>query len=250
MTAPTAIVTGAARRLGRVLTQGLLDDGWKVVAHVHRDDDDVPPGASRVVADLANEDCAERLFDACAQAPVLLVNNAARFAPDSLEDFSPTELAAHMTVNVLAPALLTAAFARAAAGADQADRSIINILDAKWRAPNPDFLSYTLSKAALAQLTELSARALAAKGIRVNAIAPALMLQSPGQTADNFERAHTFNPLGRGVEPNDVLSALRFLRDSRITTGEVLLLDAGQRFWGLGRDVQYLDLRSIEEPSQ
>jgi NAD(P)-dependent dehydrogenase (short-subunit alcohol dehydrogenase family) len=239
--APLAIVTGAARRLGRVLAQGLIDDGWQVVAHVHRDDNQVPAGAIRVVADLAQDDCADRIFAACPTPPRLLINNAARFAPDSLDRFSPTEFAAHMSVNVAAPALLTAAFA-AASNDPSVDRSVINVLDAKWRAPNPDFLSYTLSKAALAQLTELSARSLADRGIRVNAVAPALMLQSPGQSAENFAAAHAFNPLGRGVDPGDVLHAVRFLRDSAVTTGEVLLLDGGQRLWGLTRDVQFLPL--------
>ena len=249
--APLAIVTGAARRVGRLLAQGLLDDGWQVVAHVHRASDEVPQGAIRAVADLASPDCAERLFAACdGQAPQLLVNNAARFALDTLEDFSSSELAMHMAINVAAPAMLTAAFARTASEELAVDRSIINILDAKWRAPNPDFLSYTLSKAALAQLTELSARALAGKGIRVNAIAPALMLQSPGQTAEDFARAHAYNPLARGVEPADVLRAMRYLRDSGVTTGEILLLDGGQRLWGLQRDVQFLSLDPQEEPQQ
>jgi NAD(P)-dependent dehydrogenase (short-subunit alcohol dehydrogenase family) len=251
MSAPLAIVTGAARRVGRLLAQGLLDDGWQVVAHVHGASDEVPEGAIRAVADLTSGDCADRLFAACdGQAPQLLVNNAARFASDTLEEFSPAELAMHMTINVAAPALLTAAFARTAGQDGHVDRSIINILDAKWRAPNPDFLSYTLSKAALAQLTELSARALAGRGIRVNAIAPALMLQSPGQTAEDFARAHAYNPLRRGVEPSDVLRAVRFLRDSAVTTGEVMLLDGGQRLWGLQRDVQFLSLDPQEDHQQ
>lgn len=249
MTAPLAIVTGAARRLGRVLAQGLLDDGWQVVAHVHRPQDEVPPRAIRVAADLARADCAALVLAACPEPPRLLINNAARFAADSLDAFSSEEFIAHMAVNVAAPALLTAAFATACAPEEPAsDRSVINVLDAKWRAPNPDFLSYTLSKAALAQLTELSARALASRGIRVNAVAPALMLRSPGQSADNFAHSHAFNPLGRGVEPGEVLRAVRFLRDSPVTTGEVLLLDGGQRLWGLTRDVQFLSTQDLKEP--
>jgi NAD(P)-dependent dehydrogenase (short-subunit alcohol dehydrogenase family) len=236
----TAIVTGAGKRVGRFLAEGLLADGWTVVAHVRRETDDVPQGALKVVADLADgEGAAEAIMAACAQAPSLLVNNAARFAPDTLIRFSADELAAHMAVNVAAPALLTAAFGRATG--EGRDRLVVNILDAKLAAPNPDFLSYTLSKAALAALTTLSAQDLAARGIRVNAIAPALMLISEGQTQANFEAMHRFNPLQRGVEPADVLHALRFLVDSPTLTGETLTLDGGQRFWRLPRDVQYLD---------
>lgn len=241
MSERVAIVTGAGKRVGRVLAEGLLADGWTVVAHVHRANDAVPPGALAAVADLAEPDCAERILEACPAAPALLVNNAARFAHDALADFSITEFDAHMAVNVRAPALLTSAFGSAAGG--EGDRLIVNILDAKLAAPNPDYLSYTLSKAALATLTELSARALGGQGIRVNAIAPALMLQSAGQTSANFAAAHAFNPLGRGVTPEHVLTALRFLLDSPAITGEVLTVDGGQRFLSLPRDVQFLDPR-------
>jgi NAD(P)-dependent dehydrogenase (short-subunit alcohol dehydrogenase family) len=193
-----------------------------------------------VVADLGELDCADRIFADLPGPPQLLVNNAARFAADDLPGFSADEFGAHMAVNVRAPALLTRAFAEVAGVSG--DRLVVNILDSKLDAPNPDFLSYTLSKAALAALTELSARALAGQGIRVNGIAPALMLQSAGQSDSNFAVAHGFNPLGRGVTPDDVGRALRFLLDSAVTTGEVLTLDGGQRFMALTRDVQFLDL--------
>lgn len=239
MSAPLAIVTGGGKRVGAVLVERLLQAGWAVLAHVHRPADEVSAGAMKVAADLADPGCAEIILGACPEPPRLLVNNAARFAPDDLAGFDAAELAAHMAVNVAAPALLTSAFARAGA---EGDRLIVNILDAKLSAPNPDFLSYTLSKAALSALTELSARALAGEGIRVNGIAPALMLQSPGQSAANYAKAHAYNPLGHGIDPEHVWQALRFLLDSPVVTGEVLTLDGGQRFMGLPRDVQNLDL--------
>jgi NAD(P)-dependent dehydrogenase (short-subunit alcohol dehydrogenase family) len=75
----------------------------------------------------------------------------------------------------------------------------------------------------------------------VNAIAPGLMLQSSGQSEDNFETMHANNPLGRGVEPEDVIGALRYLIDAPCVTGQVLVVDSGHRFLGLGRDVQFLE---------
>src|SRR4051794_36668754 len=179
MESRTAIVTGAARRVGRVIAEALLADGWTVVAHVHRDGDDVPEGTVRVAADLADHDCAARIFAAADGLPpvCLLVNNAARFAPDSLGAFAPAELEAHMAVNLGAPVMLTEALAERHKGGDAL---VVNLLDAKLAAPNPDFLSYTMSKQALAGFTELAARALAGRGIRVCGIAPALMLRSPG----------------------------------------------------------------------
>ena len=240
MTERTAIVTGAGKRVGARIAAGLLADGWTVVAHVHHDSDDVPEGAIKAVAELDDLDCAGKIFAAAdALPPVrLLVNNAARFAHDDFGGFDAAELDAHMAVNLRAPILLTEEFARRHQHGE--DGLIVNLLDSKLAAPNPDYLSYTLSKQALGGFTELSARALAREGIRVNGVAPALMLRSPGQTDANFEAMHARNPLGRGVEPEDVLAAIRYLVSARTVTGEVIVIDAGQRFSPPGRDVQFL----------
>ncbi|HEX3424143.1 MAG TPA: SDR family oxidoreductase [Sphingomicrobium sp.] len=238
--ARTAIVTGAGKRIGREIAAALIEDGWCVLAHVHHENDDVPTGAKKVVADFEDPACAEAIFAAMEGLPParLLVNNAARFSWDSLGEFNPDELSAHMAVNVRAPAVLIERFA-----ADQKageDSLVVNLLDSKIAAPNPDYLSYTLSKQALGALTELAARALAQRGIRVNGIAPALILRSPGQSEENFQRMHSKNPLGRGVTAGDVIDAIRYLVSARCVTGEVLVIDSGQRFYGLGRDVQFL----------
>jgi NAD(P)-dependent dehydrogenase (short-subunit alcohol dehydrogenase family) len=237
----TAIVTGAGKRVGREIAVALLDDGWSVIAHVHHEADDVPAGAVKVIADLEDPGCAEAIFAATEELPPvrLLVNNAARFAWDGFGEFDPAELSAHMAVNVRAPALLIDRFA-AEQSADE-DSLIVNLLDSKLAAPNPDYLSYTLSKQALAGLTDLAARALAPRGVRVNGIAPGLMFQSSGQSEENFRAMHASNPFRRGVEPADVIGAVRYLVGARCVTGQILVIDSGQRFLGLGRDVQFLD---------
>jgi NAD(P)-dependent dehydrogenase (short-subunit alcohol dehydrogenase family) len=221
------------------MARALLDDGWTVLAHVHRAEDAVPDGAIKVAADLADPACAQTIFDTAESLPPvrLLVNNAARFAWDAFGEFRVSEFDAHMAVNVRAPALL---IEQLAASSDGAGALIVNLLDSKLAAPNPDFLSYTLSKYALAALTELAARALAPSGIRVNGIAPALMLRSSGQSEENFEAMHANNPLGHGVEPDDVIAALHYLIGATAVTGQVITIDSGQRFYGLGRDVQFL----------
>jgi NAD(P)-dependent dehydrogenase (short-subunit alcohol dehydrogenase family) len=200
----------------------------------------VPHGVVKAVAELTDVGCAQAVFDAANGRPPVrvLVNNAARFARDELGRFDPEELDAHMAVNLRAPVLLTQEFARRHSPGE--DGLIVNLLDSKLAAPNPDFLSYTLSKQALAGFTEIAARALAPQGIRVNGIAPALMLRSSGQTEDNFERVHARNPLRRGVEPEDVVSAIRYLISAPAVTGEVVLIDGGQRFTPPVRDVQFL----------
>jgi NAD(P)-dependent dehydrogenase (short-subunit alcohol dehydrogenase family) len=235
----TAIVTGGGKRIGEAIVNALLADGWAVIAHVHHDSDDVPDGAIKVVADLAVPDCASAIFECASRlAPAqLLVNNAARFAWDGFGEFDPAEFDSHLAINARAPALLIDRFAREHREGD--DALIVNLLDAKLAAPNPDFLSYTVSKQALAGLTELAARALGGRGIRVNAIAPALMLRSPGQSEENFAAMHAHNPLGRGVGARDVVGALRYLIDAGCVTGQTLILDSGQRFQALDRDVQF-----------
>ena len=236
----TAIVTGAGKRVGAAIAEALLADGWAVVAHVHHGDDQVASGAVKVVADLIDPDCADAIFAGAAGLPSarLLVNNAARFAWDGFGSFSADEFDSHMAVNARAPALLIERFAALHDGAD--DALIVNLLDSKLAAPNPDFLSYTLSKQALGGLTELAARALAPRGIRVNGVAPAVMLRSSGQSEENFRAMHAHNPLGRGVEPGDVVEAIRYLTSARRVTGQTLVIDSGQRFLALARDVQFL----------
>lgn len=239
MTDRTAIVTGAGKRVGAEIARALLADGWNVVAHVHHEKDESPEGAVRVVADLERPDCAEIIFAAAeGQPPVrLLVNNAARFAWDGFGEFDNSEFNAHMAVNVRAAGLL---IDRLAKEHSKGEALAVNLLDSKLAAPNPDYLSYTVSKQALAGLTELAARALAPRGIRVNGIAPGLMLRSSGQTEENYEAMHSANPLRRGVEPSDVIGAIRYFIDAPCVTGQVLVIDSGQRFLGLDRDVQFL----------
>jgi NAD(P)-dependent dehydrogenase (short-subunit alcohol dehydrogenase family) len=236
----TAIVTGGGKRVGEAIVRALLDDGWTVIAHVHRESDAVPDGAIKVVAELAEADCAKRIFEEADKHPPvrLLVNNAARFALDRLGSADADEFAAHLAINVRAPMLLIDEFA---ARNGDGDALVVNMLDAKLAAPNPDFLSYTISKYALAGLGEVAARALAGKGIRVNAIAPSLMLPSGEQDRANFAAVHALTPLKRGVDVADVVSAIRYLIDSTVVTGQTLVLDGGQRFMTLPRDVQFLE---------
>lgn len=240
----TAIVTGAARRVGRALAAMLAENGWTVLAHVRSESDDAPPGTVKVAADLEDADGAARIFDAAKALPPvgLLVNNAARFAWDGPGDLDREEFRRHLATNALAPATLIEELARR--HRDGSDACVVNLLDSKLATPNPDYLSYTVSKAALSALTDLYARALASRGIRVNAVAPALMLRSSGQDEENFRAMHANNPLGRGVEPKHVAEAVIYLANAVTVTGQTMLLDSGQRFMALERDVQFIEVGS------
>jgi NAD(P)-dependent dehydrogenase (short-subunit alcohol dehydrogenase family) len=246
-TSGTAIVTGAAKRIGAEIATALAADGWDVLIHYRESGDEARalavglPRARVVQADLAAPDGAERVIAGLAgmPPPALLVNSASSFVYDSFADFTPESWDMHMAANARGPALLARAFAGMVP--QGAGGLIVNMLDAKLAQPNADFFTYTISKMAFAGLTELLARSLAERGVRVNAIAPAVTLVSGPQSRDNFDRVHAMNPLHRGVEVSEIVAALRFLIAVPTITGQTITLDAGQRFLGLPRDVQFME---------
>lgn len=227
------------------MCRALAEDGWHVLIHCNRSVAEAEAlaeelgNAKAVRAELADPGCAERIVAALDGLPPagLLVNNASLFALDGADDFSVDGWDRHMDVNLRAPALLCQAFARVAGeGA-----VIVNLLDSKLAAPNPDFFSYTVSKFGLAGLTELLARHLAPRGIRVCGIAPSVTLVSGPQSRANFDSVHAMNALGRGVRVEEIVAALRFIVATPTFTGQTVTLDGGQRFLGLARDVQFLE---------
>ncbi|HEV2078941.1 MAG TPA: SDR family NAD(P)-dependent oxidoreductase [Allosphingosinicella sp.] len=240
----TAIVTGGAKRIGAALCRALAEDGWHLLIHCLNSRAEAEAlarelGQAAVVsADLASPSCADEIFGALEGLPParLLVNNASRFSFDSADEFTAEEWDTHFGINLRAPALLSQAFARGSEGG-----LIVNLLDAKLSQPNADFFTYTISKMGLAGLTELTARAYASRAIRVCGIAPSVTLVSGPQARENFERVHRLNALERGVEVSQIVAALRFLIATPTITGQIITLDAGQRFLGLARDVQFLE---------
>lgn len=241
----TAIVTGGAKRIGAELSRALAADGWHVLIHHNRSRAEAQAladelgDASLVQADLVDTEAAARIFAALEGLPPvrLLVNNASIFEHDGARDFTIEHWERHQAVNLRAPALLSQAFARAVG---EGSGLIVNLLDAKLAAPNPDFFSYTISKIGLAGLTELSARAFAPT-IRVCGIAPAVTLVSGPQSRENFDRVHALNALERGVKVEEIVAALRFIIATPTLTGQTVTLDGGQRFLNLARDVQFLE---------
>lgn len=246
---PTALITGAARRIGAAFSRALAEDGWNIVLHCNssRHEADllaaelakIYPQQNFTVAqkDLVDPDVGETLLAQCPSPPTLLVNNASIFEEDQLDNFDVALWDRQMAINLRAPALLTRAFA-ARLPAD-AGGLVVNLLDAKLSAPNADFFSYTISKMGLAGLVELSARALAPR-IRVNAIAPSITLVSGPQSRKNFETVRLINALQRGVDVDDLVAALRYLVQTPTVTGQTLTIDAGQRLLALTRDVAYM----------
>jgi NAD(P)-dependent dehydrogenase (short-subunit alcohol dehydrogenase family) len=242
----TAIVTGGGKRIGAAIARALSADGWHLLIHCNKSLAEAEAlaaelgNASIIPAELAEPDASGRIFMASKGLPPvrLLVNNASRFVYDGVDDFTVEQWEAHQAINLRAPALLSQAFA---AAVGESGGLIVNLLDAKLSQPNPDFFTYTMSKMGLAGLTELTARAYAARGIRVCGIAPSVTLVSGPQSRDNFEKVHKLNALGRGVDVEEIVAALRFIVATPTLSGQVITLDAGQRFLSLPRDVQFLE---------
>lgn len=256
-----ALVTGAARRLGRATALALARDGWDVAVHyaTSRDDalavvEEIAELGRRAVAvnrDLAVDAGVRSLLAECAHelGPVrCVVNNASSFEQDDAASFGTEQLLRAMRVNTAAPILLAKALHASLADAPAEERGVvINLLDQKLWNPNPDFLSYTLSKAALREATVLLAQALAPR-VRVVGIAPGITLPAAGQSAAGFAAAHRRTPLGEASHPDDVAGAVVYAARARAVTGATLLVDGGQHLAASPRDVMFLTEPASSEP--
>lgn len=245
-----ALVTGAAKRLGRAIALGLAKDGWDIAVHYRESDtealetvNDIKALGRKAIAlqsDLANQtDTQQLLPQAISQLGEIscVVNSASLFAYDDASSFKHSTLDAHMHSNLAAPILLAQALH--AATPDGSQSVIINLLDQKLFNLNPDFLSYTLSKSALQTATTLLAMALAPK-LRVVGLAPGLTLVSGDQTESQFQQAHQQTVLGQSSTADEIAQAVCYLAQARGITGTTLIVDGGQHLTSLQRDVMFL----------
>ena len=245
-----ALVTGAAKRIGRSIALALAREGWDIAVHyrdsadeAHTTVQDIQACGRRAVAlqcDLSDAAAVKALLPRAITllGPIgCVVNNASLFSYDCIDDFSAATLDVHMHTNLVAPVLLAQALH--AATAETAQSVVINLLDQKLFNPNPDFLSYTLSKAALHSATTMLAQALAPK-IRVVGVAPGITLVSGDQTAEGFAKAHAQTPLGQSSTPDDIAKAVCFLAEAKAITGTTLIVDGGQHLLPLQRDVMFV----------
>ncbi|MBL0149337.1 MAG: SDR family oxidoreductase [Ideonella sp.] len=248
---PLALVTGAARRIGRAIALDLAAHGWDIALHCHRSFAEAEQTAvdARVLGaqaevfrvDLADASACEALVPAvllrCGRLDAV-VNSASLFEYDDVVSFSVQGMDRHWRANT-APAILLARALHEHLVSRGAQGCVVNLLDQKLANPNPDYLSYTLSKAALEAANTLLAQALAPT-LRVCAVSPGVTLLSGAMTADEFATAHRLTPLQRSSTPADVASAVRFLLESPAITGTTLLVDGGQHLQAQPRDVLFL----------
>jgi NAD(P)-dependent dehydrogenase (short-subunit alcohol dehydrogenase family) len=250
----TVLVTGAAKRLGREIALALAKDGWQVAVHYRDSLEDaiktvadcarLTPGSAAFRANLTNEVAVRNLLPQVINEfghVHAIVNSASTFEHDEAATFSFAAMEKHMRSNAGAAILLAQALhahvqSRNAAQPDaMVHGAVVNLLDQKLWNQNPDFFSYTLSKAALEAANTMLAMALAPE-IRVVGVAPGLTLTSPLLTDEQFQARHKLSPLGRSSTPADVAATVKFALDNQSITGTTLLVDGGQHLMKFERD--------------
>ncbi len=236
-TTGAALVTGAATRVGRAIARRLAADGWAVAVHYRDSEEPAEALASEIeaaggralplAANLTVEaETAALIGQAAALGPVTcLVNNAAEFERDEIDNASRESWDLHMETNLRAPFVLAQAMARALPPGTEGN--IVNLIDQRVWNLTPHFISYTLSKSGLWTLTRTLALALAPR-IRVNAIGPGPTLPSKRQTDAQFAAQQHAQPLRRGTTPDEIADAVTYLLGAPAVTGQMLALDGGQ----------------------
>jgi NAD(P)-dependent dehydrogenase (short-subunit alcohol dehydrogenase family) len=243
-----ALVTGGSRRIGASIVRALAGAGYAVGIHANRSAAEAEhlaasirhAGGSAVAlqADLSDRAGVAALIPACAAAlgtVSVLVNNAAGFQYDTAQDFTAGGLDGHMRPNLEAPLVLAQALA---AGLGDAPGAIVNMLDHKVTALNPDFFTYTVAKIGLAGATRMLAMAFGGR-IRVNGVAPGITLISGKQTPAGFERAWAAPPLGRSATPEELADAVLFCIATSSLNGQILVLDGGESLLARQRDIAF-----------
>jgi len=231
------LITGAAHRIGRCIALDLAAHGWDVALHYHQSTEKAEETADEISrlgrralliqGDLSDTEAVNRMTPQVLEkfgSLECLINNASLFEDDNIDSVTAQSWHAHIDTNLLAPLLLSQAFA-AQAGEGS---NIINLLDQRVWKLTPHFLSYTVSKTGLWTLTQTLAMALAERRIRVNAIGPGPTLPNTRQSDQHFRDQSAAVPLGRGPTTGEICDAVRYVLGAPSLTGQMIALDGGQ----------------------
>jgi NAD(P)-dependent dehydrogenase (short-subunit alcohol dehydrogenase family) len=234
-----ALVTGGSRRIGRTLALRLAERGFSLAIHHRASPDEAEAVAAEIAAlggravtvdgELSDpKDVATlvpRAVEALGAPLTLLINNASLFLDDRVGHLADAQWDLQLDVNLKAPVFLTQAFA--AQAPDGVDAQVINLIDQRVLKQNPQFFSYSISKAGLFHATRMLAQALAPR-IRVNAVGPGPTLPSIHQSAEIFAAEAASTLLGKRATPEDIAQAVLYLVDAGAVTGQMIAVDAGQ----------------------
>jgi len=236
--APVALITGAARRIGRTIALDLADHGWRVGVHYRSSAEEANAtvaaiaakggAAVAIPADLGSPADLADLVPRCIDqlgVPQCLINNASEFHHDTAATLTNASWDLHHDINLKAPVFLAQALARHLP--DGAAGNVINIIDQRVWKLSPEFFSYTVSKSGLWTATRLLAQELAPR-IRVNAIGPGPVLRSVHQTEEEFAAECASTLLRRGPTSEEIAAAVRFILEAPAMTGQMIALDGGQ----------------------
>jgi NAD(P)-dependent dehydrogenase (short-subunit alcohol dehydrogenase family) len=234
----TALITGAARRIGRAIALDLAAHGWRVGIHYRSSSAEaeqlvaeinaVGGTAAAFAANLADENDVSTLIGRCAEVlgvPTCLVNNASEFLLDTVTTLTSACWDTHLDINLKAPVFLAQALYLALP--EGVEGNVINICDQRVWRPTPQFFSYTISKAGLWTATQTLAQAMAPR-VRVNAIGPGPVLKSVHQTDVDFAAEKADTLLKRGPTLHEISAAVRFILATPSMTGQMIALDGGQ----------------------
>jgi len=235
----TALVTGGAKRIGRACALALADAGVSVAIHFNTSQHEAEsvamavrhrgPEGWTVQADLSDPDDAKELLARAVEAagPVdILLNNAAIFPSSTLTSFTLDDLATNVQMNAMAPLQLARAFA-----AQEREGALINFLDTRIADYDSEHVAYHLSKQMLHSLTRMMAIDFAPL-VRVNAVAPGIVLPPVGRGAVDLEALACTTPLRAVGCPEDVADAVMFLVQSTFVTGQIIYVDGGRHMRG------------------
>ena len=243
---PVCLVTGGAKRIGRAILTALAGE-FDLAIHANRSS----AQAQALAEELAHAGARTAVFAADFRAPEaavsmveqaaahfgrldLVVNSASAFEYDTPSNFDAKKMQEMLCVNLVAQTAVAQAFGRV--GSQQA--TLMNMLDNKVVAPNPDYCSYSLAKFGLNAATDMLAMHYAGR-MRVCGIAPSNTLVSGGQTADEFARGWAATLTGAGPTVDDIASAVRFIWATKSINAETIVLDGGQRLMSRQRDVAF-----------
>ena len=246
MTKPAVLITGAAKRLGAMMARHFADAGWHVVIHYRGSAGEAEklaatlPDAKTAQADLSNADESAALVDRLADHLPnwrALVNSASLFEYDDGTSIKGPIFDRAMRTNAAGPVVLAQRFLQKAQASG--GRCVVNVLDQKLWNPNPDFFSYSMSKAALQIATRMLAMEHGGSADRIYGLAPGAMLPSHDQQAEEHQASGRMNLLERLTRPEELADAAVFLCEGHLASGEMLCVDSGQHLMTQPRDVLF-----------